>query len=307
MTSPIIHPGAHGPRGPEADSGSLAASVLRRGCARFTRTLGAARKGRRGAVHAFRVAARRLCAAIQLIRAIRPRGEWLEIERQVRELFEACGRLRDLQVVRSSLQRRRCRGRSLVRVLAQTDERIRRHRKRLARFLDDARPEKCCRQVQDLAAALAGTGRATRHYGTLARARRAVESALNRSRRDLRLACRRVQIDKPKRLHRVRVAAKVCRYQLEIAPSLGVRTRQPEVPGLQRLQKGLGVITDLMLQQAELARYVRKHPGARRELGALQERIEHERRRRFAEVFAKAWPVRAGAVRVHAARSARPG
>ena len=109
----------------------------------------------------------------------------------------------------------------------------------------------------------------------MARAQRAVEDALNRSRRDLRLTCWRVQIDKPKMLHRARVAAKVCRYQPEIAPSPGVRMRQRELPGLQRLQKGLGVITDLMLLQAELARHVRKHVGARRELGALQERIEY--------------------------------
>ncbi len=306
MTRSTIRPDAREPHDATADLDSLAASVLRQECARFARTLGAARKGRRGAVHAFRIAARRLVAAIELSRAIWPGREWLEAEREVRQLFEACGRLRDLQVVHSALRRRRCQGRSPQLLLARTGERIKRHQKRLARYLDGARPHKICRQMQDLAATSAGTRRAARKHGTMVRAGRAVEAVLNRSRRNLQLACRRVQIDGPKMLHRARVVAKVHRYQLEIAPSLGAQKLKGELPGLRRLQKGLGAITDLMLLQAELARYVRKHPGARRELGALQERIERERGRRCAEVFVKAWPVRVAVVRARAARSARP-
>ena len=275
------------PQGVHAGVNSALADVLERESRGYQKALLAARTGRRRAVHELRIAIRRLAAAIELAQAMQPDRKWNKADRKLREPFKACGRLRDLQVVRDSLRRWRKQDQIPERLLVQADERVDRRRRRLVRCLHDVHPRRNSRRVRALALTLRDPQHDARQQGEVMRSRSAaVARALEGSKQQMQKSCRRARVEDPASLHQARVAVKVHRYQVEMASMLGIPTSRADLPGLRRIQQELGEITDLALLLAEFEKFTSWHPRAGRDLLRARNSLERERRRRFARVHA---------------------
>jgi len=246
-------------------------SALRAESARYVRALHAARAGRQRDIHALRIATRRMLALLEFAAALAPSGKWRALARELRRPFRKCARLRDLQATRAHLRRMRgdCPGlRPLLdAVLASLRHAIRRHQRRAIAELGTARPRRMTRRIVRLARKRAGSARPVD----------SVRGCIDRSRRQLRAACRRMRTGGIAALHRARVAIKLCRYQLDMAPKLGLRVSPGERRTLRRLQKELGAVTDLELVQHELERFARRHRAQRRALAQARRRIGRAR------------------------------
>jgi CHAD domain-containing protein len=204
----------------------------------------------------------------------------------LRKPFKACGRLRDLQVVKRSLRRLRMPGQVPDQLWEQTRERVKRQKLRLVHSLGALHPRKTHGKVRNLAIKIKGVQRDSPRGQSSAHTRQAVMKVLERSRREMRDACRGARIVDSNSLHAARIAVKVCRYQLEVAPLLHMPGWRAELPGLRLLQKDLGRISDLTLLIGELERFVAKYPKAPRRLANARRSLGRERSRCFASVCA---------------------
>ncbi|HVN98445.1 MAG TPA: CHAD domain-containing protein [Steroidobacteraceae bacterium] len=256
--------------------------ALRAESALYVRALHTARTGRPRDIHALRIATRRMLALLEFAAALAPSGKWRGLARELRRPFRKCARLRDLQATRAHLRRMRAGWRGLRplldAVLASLREDIRRHQRRAIAGLEAARPRRTTRRIVRLA----------RKRAASARPADGARGCIDRSRRNVRAACRRMRTGGIEALHRARVAIKLCRYQLDLAPRLGLRVSPGERLTLRRLQKELGAVTDLELLQHELKRFARHHRGQRRALAQARGRIRRAREMRRKRALAMA-------------------
>ncbi|MBS0387236.1 MAG: CHAD domain-containing protein [Proteobacteria bacterium] len=254
--------------------------ALRAEAARYVRALHAARSGRPRDIHALRIATRRMLALMEFGAALAPSDKWRARVREIRQPFRKCARLRDLQATRAHLDQLR-NGKparqALLRALQKwLREAIRRRRRRTIEQLEAVRPRRVCRKIIQLASARTGSARSADGAG----------DCIDRSRREVRGACRRMCAGGVEALHRARVAIKRCRYELEMAAAVGAAAQPGQLRALRRLQQALGTVTDLELLRGELKRYARQHRGQKRALAQLRRELGRERAQRRAEALA---------------------
>jgi CHAD domain-containing protein len=311
-TTGASHTPAVAPRltAPASSGGARHATVLRARLVRLVReqsdgyltAVAQARKqAARGAVHALRVATRRVRALCELVRPIDPSAHNAKLERYLTEPFRACGPLRDLHVMQRrvrALEPRFPAARAFLRAL---ERRERKARVGVARALDAAHPRRVARMLGDVAAHLdlATADRARRERAAhlmalqLAGAGRAVEAARVRA-----------HSGDPDSLHRLRIASKSLRYMLELAAPLGLERVPQEAERWRRVQTELGTIADHTILLRALDAYLAKHPRVGARLAGMRAGIERERKRLVGRFVAKAArsEAAAGAILDHRSR-----
>lgn len=269
----------------------------------YVRALVAARKRqRRAAVHAVRVATRRLLAMRELLRFVDPDAGNGRLELYLGEPFRPCGQLRDLQVIQRRIRMllpRFPEGKKFLRALGRQE---RKAKARAARALDEAHPRRIARLLASLASRLdelttdrVGRDRAMRRVALRVR-------TANRAAKEARI---RAKTGDPDLIHVARLALKSHRYMAELAKSLGVYFVSTEVESLSRLQATMGEITDRTMLLHALDSYRGKHPRAGSRLAHLRAFIERERGRLISRYLATDGRT-SPAPRVAAIRTARP-
>ncbi|MCU0759410.1 MAG: CHAD domain-containing protein [Steroidobacteraceae bacterium] len=206
---------------------------------------------RRGDVHAWRIATRRLLALADA--GLEPAAS-RRIERELRRAFRASGKLRDAQV-----------GIDLARAMAPADpcalglaswlrHRVPRWRRRLLVRLAEVERRRVSRIVErDLP---------TSRPDIEARGALAFERCDAALRKVRTRRARLTLASPPSDSHRLRVAVKRARYLSEAVARLprGVRYAAT-ARALARQQRALGEVADLAVLQDRLAQFARRHPG----------------------------------------------
>jgi len=274
----------------------------------------AARRVRRGedgeAIHDFRVASRRLAAALDLWAPILDPDSARRARRRVRRMRRELSTARDLEVLAVLYRERMPEAPPETRIALETRlDRIERLLTRSARRAPDVVREGRLRRVRrgllravrraPLAAAGANAGdlAAARISATRARALDALREAWSRR-------------DDPS-LHEARVRVKAWRYAREIAgESLG----EPATPAgaavaeLRTVQEALGTVQDLVVAAGDLAREARRargreQPELARAFDSLADGVLAEKQRAAAEAQRRATTLSVAAVRGRAAGS----
>ena len=213
-------------------------------------------KSSTAAVHQLRVATRRLLAQFALLSCVAPSAALEKARRILKRRLAALGDLRDTQVRRIFIDQQAASFPELVLLRAWLHRRERRLVKsaaeKVSRF-KTKKLEKCiCAMIEDLATN-AGGFRAQRRLASavLRAAAKAFAEAVER-RRAINLADLRT-------IHQTRVAFKRFRYMLEsLSPGLtGLSKRQ--LRALAYYQRKMGIIQDLEVMQACVARFIREN------------------------------------------------
>jgi CHAD domain-containing protein len=219
--------------------------LIRQRLGALSRALPAARAGDVSAIHAARVATRRLREALPLVaRASSAR----KLARIVRRLTRALGPVRELDVALLTLDElaaRRDIPRESVTVLQQA---VRQERARLrldmARTIDRADVDKVSRKLLAAAQKRDSVGLRPRSPDPkqLAAARQRAARRADRLRASIENAA---DLYLPDRLHEVRIAVKKLRYAMEIVRDLSASRATARITQLKRTQDLLGRIHDL--------------------------------------------------------------
>ncbi len=231
---------------------------------------------RRGDVHQWRIATRRLLAAEQLLApASDIRQGPTPLERELGRAFRAAGRVRDAQVS-IALARGFAAAHPVARAIGGAlRRRLPRRRCKLQRRLEQVRVARLRRIVDGWNPAQARGKPAETASARLSRARRRIASALDSV----------PQRAAPGALHRLRLEVKQARYMADI-----VAMRLPAKPGhrveppLADWQRELGAIADLAAFDAHLERYARREPARATELRRLR-RALLQRQRQLVATF----------------------
>ena len=243
----------------------------------------ARKRPRRAAVHAVRVATRRLLAMRDLLQFVHSGAGNRALELYLDEPFRSCGRLRDLQVMQRRLRLLLPRFPEAAQFLGVLERRERKARVRAARALDAAHPRRVARLLAGLAAQL---DEVTADRAGRDREMRRVESRIRAAHRAAIKARARARSGDPDLIHRARLALKSHRYMVALAESLGLHFVASEVEGLSRVQAEMGEITDRTMLLHALDAHRDKHPRAGTRLARLRAYVERERGRLISRYLA---------------------
>jgi len=230
------------------------------------------------AVHELRVATRRLLAQFILLSCVAPSAALEKARRILKRRLAALGDLRDTQVQRLFVEQKIASFPELVLMRGWLQRRERRLAKSAAEKVNRFRTRKLERwiaaMIEDLTAN-AGRSRAQSQLASavLRAAAQAFAEAVER-RRAINLADMRT-------VHQTRVAFKRFRYVLEsLSPGItGLSRRQ--LRALAYYQRKMGIIQDLEVIQAGVARYTREY----KKRGALLQRFSRHLRQRRARAL----------------------
>jgi CHAD domain-containing protein len=221
----------------------------------------------RKAIHAFRVATRRLLA---IAAAMAPAGSARlgRMEEAVRPAFRAAGRVRDAQLCSRSFRAQATRYPVAADAARAIQRQLPGRLKRLGKQLERLPDAELRRDWQSL----------YRHAGD---PQACSGAALARAARRQLTAHR--QLDRPANLHRYRVSLKRVRYALEwLGPAAGDRRWRQGLQDLARLQAALGQVSDGQAMRAwleELPRLTGRPAGDFARLGSHLERLQLNRLR----------------------------
>jgi CHAD domain-containing protein len=215
-----------------------------------------------GAVHELRVATRRLLAQFTLLSCVAPSPALEKARRILKRRLTALGDLRDAQVQRLFIQQKTSTFPELVLLRGWLQRRERRLARSAAEKVKRFKTRKLERWISAMIGDLTAKARRSRAQSQLAEAverRRAIDLA------DLRT------------VHQTRVAFKRFRYILEsLSPGItGLSRRQ--LRALAYYQRKMGIIQDLEVLQACVARYARED---KKRKALLQRFSRHLRQRR---------------------------
>jgi CHAD domain-containing protein len=265
------------------DAAPRLSRVVAREAKGYHRAVAAGRvKPSRAAVHRLRVATRRVLALRELALLVGAATPDDSLERYLRAPFRPCGQLRDLQVaIRrvETLLRRYPEAGPFLRALERDERKARR---RAARALAAAHPQRVARILAALGLKLdaamgepAGRARAASRIARLIGEASGLPSSVG---------VRAVATD-PDLIHRVRLSLKARRYVLELAAALGLPTRAAQTAKLRLLQATMGEITDRTLLLRLMTDYQDGHPRAGARLERLHAAIERRQRRLIGQYF----------------------
>jgi inorganic triphosphatase YgiF len=245
-----------------------------------------------GALHDFRVAVRRLRAALRTFpQAVSPAAA-ASLRRELRWLGQVSGRVRDLDVQLARLQRPAAavpaaRGTAMRPLRAHLHAERRRQREAMLAALDSPRYFRLLRRLEHLGLERSACADAP----PLARAgRRALKRAFHRL-----LACGDDIGARPAdaELHALRIRAKRLRYVLEFLQGIAGKPARRVIKHVVQLQNVLGAHHDAVVAAACIRRYAeassRRQAAAARRTLAGWATSEGRRARRAAAAFAKAW------------------
>lgn len=233
-------------------------------------------KPTRRAVHALRVDCRRLEALVDVLgyTTEAPAKTLRRLGKVALEPLDALSSLRDDQV-----QRRRIAGdagnRGMHALLDAVRRREARHKARARTALagiDVARADAVAHRVR--AAVVGRQGTPTPHDRTLL-----LLAAVDAGATEVRRRLARMDPDRPRSLHRLRVAIKRLRYVVEIAGDVSPGVRVSAQPTLRSLQRRLGAIHDADVLAARVGRFARRRRKHLRDVRAFKTRIESDRSR----------------------------
>jgi CHAD domain-containing protein len=232
------------------------------------------RKPTRRPVHTLRIDCRRLQALLGVLghttgappKALRRLGD------VAAEALNALSALRDDQVHRRRISDGG-RPRHMEALLEDVRRRQSRHKKRAQKALariDLVRADETAERVRR--AVVNRQGAPTPHE-RIDRLSTAMDEAL------ATVAARiaRVDPERPRTLHKLRVAIKQCRYIAEIAEEVAPGIQVPAQPALRSLQRRLGAVHDADVLGDRIARFGKRHRKHRKALRTLQARVEAER------------------------------
>jgi CHAD domain-containing protein len=217
-------------------------------------------------VHQARVASRRLREAVPVLAADVKTNKARKAQGKIRKLTRALGEVRELDVTLTVLDELARRD-TLSRVAL---EEVRRHvveerearRKTMLTRLEKVKIDKLERRLASVAEALQEAE--TEHW------REALAARLAKRSKRLGGAIEAAgQIYNPESLHQVRIATKKLRYGLEIAGEGGVRSANPLVRRLKRVQDSLGRLHDLQVLEVHVAAVQALPPASELPEGSL--------------------------------------
>jgi CHAD domain-containing protein len=207
------------------------------------------------AVHDVRVEARRLLSRAELGQALLPAGLIMQVRREVKELLDCLGKLRDVQVqlrAVSRLARRFPIAEPFSNYLRKRERRFRRTScDCIARFHPrclEGLVESCCKEFR----------RQRKKRGPEA----ANQLLLRSARRAYLRACAqraRMVATRPESIHRARIALREFRYMAESILELEGRTDKALVSKMRRYQGRMGAVQDVHVLLMRLEKYLRKH------------------------------------------------
>jgi CHAD domain-containing protein len=224
-------------------------------------------------VHALRIATRRLLTALALTQSVTPAAQRHGIEQALQETFEACGRVRDLQLAQLAVAAPSNAIPELGDLAGYVRCRLRKRRRRLVHALQRAHPRRLEQVLLTMAAAIA-------HQAAESERAPEVRKALSRNlRRSLR--CRaggRVDRASPDSLHRRRRALRAYRNRLALANQLGARVSARHIAKVAGQQSALGVVNDYNTLLRIVDHYARRRPSSAA-IGRYRLRIQRQRNR----------------------------
>jgi CHAD domain-containing protein len=215
------------------------------------------------AVHQLRVGARRVIAVLAVVQSLlstrsdrkKHRRDLEALQSRIKTAFRASARLRDTHVRRRLIEKEMKSFpelKSLRKALRKREDRLERC---LRKCLKCVRPDKHGKSVGRLRKALTDV---LRNAGREDRGLRLLLKEVNRAHRRTVVLLQRAHSGSPTRIHRVRVAFKKFRYEVEVLEPLiaGLSTR--ELSHMRRWQETMGQIQDTALLQACIASRTRK-------------------------------------------------
>ena len=247
-----------------------------------------ARGGDAGAVHAMRIALRKLRVALSVFGATVGPRRGQALERESRWLSDVLGQARDIDVALESFGReRRGAARGTVRAGGlPTLRRMRRDRyARVGRALRSARFARLLGALRDSARHVARRLPSATKPRERRRAAQFVADELGRRRRKFVKAAARLAKLGAKDRHHLRIRGRKLRYAMEFLAAAfpGKRRRkrrQRAVESLQRLQNALGALQDLS-RRLELTQVRRRGPGRAKDVAPQRiSSAQHARARR---------------------------
>ena len=253
-------------------------SIARAQLAAFAASEPGMRRGEAAALHAGRVALRRLRVLIGQLEGVLARAVRDELCAELRGLARRLGPARDLDTLLEELRAAaKERGREAAPLVAELERRRARRSAELRRVLASAR----CKALRARLRSDLAPEEIERHGGRHA-ARpfaRVLARRLRRRLRRVRLRARELRArPRPAELHELRIACKKLRYLLERCRGLVPRAPlEGAFATLKRLQDELGTIQDARVHAAlvdELAPGLRAEAGATRALARLRARSE---------------------------------
>jgi CHAD domain-containing protein len=234
------------------------------------------RKPTRRAVHELRIDCRRLEALLEVLGHTTgaPAKALRRLGRVAFEPLDALSPLRDDQV-----QRRRAardagnRGmKALVDALRRREARHKARARRALAGIDVARADAIAHRVR--AGVVGRQGAPTPHDRTLL-----LLTAVDTAATDVRSRLARLHTDRPRSLHRLRVALKRFRYIVEIAEHVSPNVHVAAQPTLRSLQRRLGVIHDADVFATRIGRFARRHRTHLPDVRDFKTRVESDRAR----------------------------
>jgi CHAD domain-containing protein len=226
------------------------------------------------AVHELRVATRRLLAQFTLLDCVVPGAALDKARRSLKRRLAALGDLRDTQVQRAFAEQKAASFPELVFLRSWLERRERRLVKSAAGKVKRFKTRKLEKWISALSAVLAANTRGPRAQGRLAAivlrgTARAFAEAVERR--------KAIDLGDLRTIHQTRVAFKRFRYMVEsLSPALtGLSKRQLRT--LAYYQRKMGIIQDLEVMQACVARHIGEN---RRRAEVLRRFCRHLRERR---------------------------
>ena len=256
----------------------------------------------RAAVHDLRVTTRRVLSLLELVRELAPgpRRAADRVTRALEELIDALGPLRDAQNQRNRVAHTRG-GTGVEPLRRHLERREARLTKRARRVLEKIDSPKVEKAVGRLRAAVAAPG------PTRAARRLLLARAVDLIAADVRHRLARLDPDRPRTAHRLRIALKRFRYATEISVRLAPAVDAGGQATVLSLQRRLGRAHDAEVLQERLERFTRRHPGrGGAGIEALHHRLDAERARQLKGLMRALTPLRRTLTGVAARAAVRP-
>jgi CHAD domain-containing protein len=252
------------------------------------------------AVHALRIDCRRLEALLDALgyttgasaRSLR------RLRKVAGEPIEALSALRDDQVHRRTIARAGD-NRGLDALLEHVRHQQARHKKRARRKLariDLAKADALAHRVR--AGVVQRQGAPTPDDRALL-----LLTAVDAAATQVRSRLARLDRDKPRSLHKLRVSIKRFRYIVEVAEEVSPSVRIASVPTLRSLQRHLGIVHDADVLASRIRRFSRRRRRYLRDVRTLAKGVERDRARHVRKL-SRALPVMRHALTDLAARAA---
>ncbi len=249
----------------------------------------------RSNVHALRIATRRVLSILALTTSACSAAKRRRIEAALRKPFKACGRLRDLQLVKATLRADRPDQADFVCLLRYIQRRQRKQIHRLERCLLSDRLHRIENDLQALACQVSG------EWDRQARRDKVAAALIHNLEQGIRFDLGSCVVDTaPESIHKTRKTLREYRFRLVLADRLGASIPAGRMRRLTCVQSAPGRINDRTTLLSTLDKFIERQPPPVA-LRRYRLRIEKQRDR----LIKRQSPVRVAARRARSKASSR--